>query len=51
MEGDAMHAMIEKQLKNKVMNVPAEYTEVCRKARRNPALHCLLLNARHVQEI
>lgn len=36
MEADSMHAMIEKQLKNKNINIPAEYIEICRKARRNP---------------
>ena len=36
MEADSMHAAIERRLKNKIINVPAEYINVCREARKNP---------------
>lgn len=36
MEADSMHAMIEKKLKNRKINVPADYINVCREARRTP---------------
>lgn len=36
MEVDSMHALIERQLKNKTINVPAEYIPICRKARKAP---------------
>lgn len=35
MEVDSMHAMIEKKLKNQVINVPAEYITVCKKAKKH----------------
>lgn len=34
MEVDSMHAMIEKKLKNKVINVPAEYITICKNAKK-----------------
>lgn len=37
MEADCMHSTIERALKNKNINVPAEYIEVCRTARKNPS--------------
>lgn len=36
MEADSMHATIERKLKNKKINVPADYVEVCLTARQNP---------------
>ena len=36
MEVDSMHASIEKKLRNKTINVPAEYIGICRSARKNP---------------
>lgn len=36
MEADSMHSTIERALKNKDINVPAEYVEVCRSARKKP---------------
>lgn len=36
MEADSMHATIERYLKEKTINVPAEYYEICRGARKNP---------------
>lgn len=36
MEVDSMHASIEKKLRNKIINVPAEYIDICRSARKNP---------------
>lgn len=34
MEVDSMHAMIEKKLRNQVINVPAEYISICKKAKK-----------------
>lgn len=34
MEADSIHAMIEKKLKNQKINVPDDYINVCREARR-----------------
>lgn len=36
MEADSMHSTIERALKNKDINVPVEYVEVCRSARKKP---------------
>lgn len=36
MECDSMHSCIERELKNKEINVPADYVLVCRKARKHP---------------
>ena len=36
MEGDSMHSTIERHLKDKSINVPAEYYSICRKARKKP---------------
>jgi hypothetical protein len=36
MEVDSMHATIERNLRNKTINVPAEHIEVCQRARKNP---------------
>lgn len=36
MEVDSMHACIERRLKNREINVPAEYANHCRKARKSP---------------
>ncbi|CAF4857457.1 unnamed protein product [Pieris macdunnoughi] len=35
MEVDSMHAMIEKKLKNQVINVPAEYITICKNAKKS----------------
>lgn len=35
MEVDSMHAMIEKKLKNQVINVPAEYISICKNAKKS----------------
>lgn len=37
MEADAMHSTIERKLKNKKINVPADYVSVCKEARRIPS--------------
>ncbi|CAH1111555.1 unnamed protein product [Psylliodes chrysocephalus] len=37
MEADTMYSMIERKLKNVKINVPADYTNVCREARKTPA--------------
>lgn len=37
MEGDAMHSLIERRLKNVKINVPADYINVCKQARKSPA--------------
>lgn len=37
MEVDSMHATIERKLKNRNINVPADYMHVCRTARKNPS--------------
>lgn len=37
MEGDSMHSLIERKLKNMKIYVPADYENVCRQARINPA--------------
>lgn len=34
MEVDSMHATIERQLKNKTINVPMDYVEICKSARK-----------------
>lgn len=34
MEVDSIHALIEKNLKNKVINVPAEYITICKNAKK-----------------
>lgn len=36
MEVDSMHSTIEKKLRNRNINVPADYVDVCKKARTNP---------------
>lgn len=36
MEADSMHSTIERHLRNKIINVPAEYYTICRGARKNP---------------
>lgn len=36
MEGDSMHSLIERKLKNLKINVSADYVNVCRQARKNP---------------
>ncbi|CAG9770205.1 unnamed protein product [Ceutorhynchus assimilis] len=36
MECDSMHSSIERKLKKKIINVPADYVEVCQSARLNP---------------
>lgn len=36
MECDSMHATIERRLKNRDINVPADYVAICTKARKNP---------------
>lgn len=36
MEADSMHSTIERRLKNKHINVPADYVTVCREARKSP---------------
>lgn len=36
MEADSMHSTIERALKNKIINVPADYIGICRAARKNP---------------
>ncbi|CAG4990738.1 unnamed protein product [Parnassius apollo] len=36
MEADSMHSTIERQLKNKVINVPAEYISIAKHARKCP---------------
>lgn len=37
MEADSMHSTIERHLKNKVINVPAEYISIAKQARKCPA--------------
>ena len=37
MEADAMQSCIERKLKHKQINVPADYITVCKEARKNPA--------------
>lgn len=37
MEGDSMHSAIERALKNRDINVPAEYIEICKLARKKPS--------------
>lgn len=44
MEVDSMHAMIEKKLKNQTINVPAEYINICRKARNSKPYQVKYLN-------
>lgn len=36
MEVDSMHASIARSLRNKIINVPAEYISICRNARKKP---------------
>lgn len=36
MEADSMHSTIEKCVRNKIINVPAEYAKYCKIARKNP---------------
>lgn len=36
MEADSIHACIERKIKNKIINVPAEYYNICKNARTNP---------------
>lgn len=37
MEVDSIHATIEKKLRNTIINLPADYVEVCQKARKKPS--------------
>lgn len=36
MEADSMHATIERRLKGRIVNIPAEYITICKEARKNP---------------
>lgn len=36
MEADSMHSLIERQMKNKTINVPADYIKICEAARKRP---------------
>lgn len=36
MECDSMHATIERKLKGRIINVPADYIAICKSARKNP---------------
>lgn len=36
MEADSIHSCIERQLKNKVINVPADYVDIVKKSRKRP---------------
>jgi hypothetical protein len=37
MEVDSVHATIERNLKDKIINLPADYVPICQKARKKPA--------------
>lgn len=37
MECDSMHSTIERQLRNAIINVPADYIGICKAARKNPS--------------
>ena len=39
MECDSMHSTIERKLKRKIINVPADYIAVCKSARKVPKLY------------
>jgi len=37
MEADHMHSLIERKLRNAVINTPADYVRICQEARKNPS--------------